>query len=75
LTVYFWTGSEQANVLKAMDSATTAIKEAIARAGINQAPTTTVLLHDQTGTLPQDVHRDGDHAPPASEARPDGAMR
>ena len=50
-TVYFWTESEQANVLRVRDRVATAIKLALDEAGIEiPYPHTVVLFHDATGT-------------------------
>ena len=54
-TVYFWTASQQANVLKVRDRVATAIKQALDRAGIDMPfPHTVLLFHDQTGSRPGD---------------------
>ncbi len=54
-TVYFWTESEQANVLRVSDRVATAIKVALEEAGIEiPYPHTVVLFHDATGTRPGD---------------------
>jgi small-conductance mechanosensitive channel len=54
-TVYFWTASQQANVLRVRDGVATAIKQALDRAGIDMPfPHTVLLFHDQTGARPGD---------------------
>ena len=59
-TVYFWTGSQQANVLAVSDRVATGIKLALDEAGIEiPYPHNVVLFHDQTGSREGDVHRDG----------------
>lgn len=58
-TVYFWTQSQQANVLKVSDSVATGIKNALDRAGIDMPfPHTVLLFHDATGTREGDIERD-----------------
>lgn len=58
-TIYFWTESQQANVLKVRDRVATAVKQALDAAGIDMPyPHTVLLYHDQTGT--RDGDRDGD---------------
>ena len=48
-TVFFWTGSQQANVLAVADRVATRIKEALDKAGIDMPfPHTVVLFHDLT---------------------------
>lgn len=55
-TVYFWTNSQQANVLKVSDRVATGIKLALDAAQIDMPyPHTVVLFHDTTGS------RDGDN--------------
>jgi small conductance mechanosensitive channel len=54
--VYFWTNSEQANVLAVSDRVATGIKLALDKAGIDiPYPHTVVLFHDATGTRKGDV--------------------
>lgn len=54
--VYFWTESDQANVLKVSDAVATGIKLALDEAGIDMPyPHRVVLFHDVTGT------REGDN--------------
>ncbi len=49
--VYFWTESQQANVLKVRDQVATRIKYALDAAGIDMPfPHTVVLFHDWTQT-------------------------
>ncbi|MBD0373741.1 MAG: mechanosensitive ion channel family protein [Pyrinomonadaceae bacterium] len=56
--VYFWTGSQQANVLKVSDRVATGIKLALDRSGIDMPyPHTVVLFHDATGTREGDIER------------------
>jgi len=58
-TVYFWVGSQQANVLAVSDRVATGIKNALDRAGIDMPfPHTVVLFHDATGTREGDIERD-----------------
>jgi small-conductance mechanosensitive channel len=65
--VYFWTASQQANVLRVRDRVATAIKLALDAAGVDMPyPHTVVLLHDRTGTRPDD------RAVPADGAARDG---
>jgi len=55
LMVYFWTGSQQAEVLRVRDRVVTGIKLALDQAGIDMPfPHQVVLFHDET------VGRDGD---------------
>lgn len=57
-TVYFWTGSQQANVLKISNQVATGIKYALDKAGIDMPyPHSVVLFHDATGTLDGDIDR------------------
>jgi len=57
--VYFWTESEQANVLQVSDRVATGIKLALDGAGIDMPyPHTVVLFHDVTGSRPGDVQRE-----------------
>lgn len=62
-TVYFWTSSRQADVLRVRDRVATNIKQALDRAGIDMPyPHTVLLFHDRTGTRPgdrTDTARDG----------------
>lgn len=54
--VYFWTASEQANVLAVSDRVATGIKLALDQAGIDMPyPHTVVLFHDATGTREGDI--------------------
>ena len=58
-TVYFWTNSQQANVLKISDQVATGIKYALDEEGIDMPyPHTVVLFHDATGTRQDDIERD-----------------
>ncbi len=58
-TVYFWVGSQQANVLKVSDRVATGIKNALDRAGIDMPfPHTVVLFHDATGSREGDIERE-----------------
>lgn len=60
-TVYFWVGSQQANVLKVSDKVATGIKYALDEVGIDMPyPHNVVLFRDVTGT------REGLHEPPQS---------
>jgi small-conductance mechanosensitive channel len=55
-TVYFWTESNQANVLAVSDRVATNVKFALDKAGIDMPfPHTVVLFHDQTGTRADDL--------------------
>lgn len=55
-TVYFWTNSEQANVLKVADKVATGIKLALDEAGIDMPyPHNVVLFHDATGSRQGDI--------------------
>lgn len=66
--VYFWTGSQQANVLAVRDRVATAIKEGLDAAKIDMPfPHTVVLFHDQTGNDTKDAAGDR-----AASAREDG---
>jgi small conductance mechanosensitive channel len=57
-TVYFWTGSNQANVLKVSDRVATGIKLALDKAGIDMPyPHTVILFHDTTGSRDGDIPR------------------
>ncbi len=57
--VYFWTGSQQANVLKVSDRVATGVKNALDRAGIDLPfPHTVVLFHDTTGSREGDIERE-----------------
>ena len=71
--VYFWTASDQANVLRVSDRVATAIKLALDGAGIDMPfPHTVVLFHDTTGTRAGDVQRSPAalERAPVAEARP-----
>ena len=58
-TVYFWTDSKQANVLKVSDRVATGIKYALDAAGIDMPyPHSVVLFHDATGARAGDVERE-----------------
>jgi small-conductance mechanosensitive channel len=58
-TVYFWTGSQQANVLAVADRVATGIKKALDKAGIDMPfPHTVVLFHDLTGSREGDIDRE-----------------
>jgi len=58
-TVYFWTESEQANVLRVSDRVATGIKLALDEAGIDMPyPHNVVLFHDATGTRQGDIERE-----------------
>ena len=60
-SVYFWTESQQANVLLVSDRVATGIKLALDEAQIDMPyPHTVVLFHNQTGS------RQGDEERPAS---------
>jgi small-conductance mechanosensitive channel len=49
LHVYFWTGSEQSNVLRTTDAVSTKLKEALMAEGIDiPFPHTVVLFRDET---------------------------
>jgi len=75
--VYFWTGSQQANVLEVSDRVATGIKLALDRAGIDMPyPHTVILFHDATGTREGDTERasylhraDGDGPGISSQAK------
>jgi len=55
-TVYFWTNSQQANVLKVSDRVATGIKLALDAAQIDMPfPHTVVLFHDATGSRTGDI--------------------
>ena len=57
-TVYFWVGSQQANVLNVSDKVATGIKYALDNAGIDMPyPHSVVLFHDTTGTRVGDIER------------------
>ena len=57
--VYFWTDSQQANVLAVSDRVATGIKQALDRAGIDMPyPHTVVLFHDATGGREGDIDRE-----------------
>ncbi|CAN5602491.1 mechanosensitive ion channel family protein [soil metagenome] len=57
-TVYFWTDSQQANVLMISDKVATGIKYALDEAGIDMPyPHTVVLFHDATGSRDGDIKR------------------
>lgn len=57
-TVYFWTDSEQANVLKVSDRVATGLKYALDDAGIDMPyPHTVILFHDATGEREGDIER------------------
>lgn len=59
--VFFWTNSQQANVLKVSDRVATGIKNALDRAGIDMPfPHTVLLFHDATGSRDGDIKR-GDY--------------
>ena len=71
-TVYFWTGSQQANTLRVRDRVATAIKQALDARGIEiPFPHTVLLFHDQTGTRPDDraIARGDDGADGARDPR------
>ncbi len=56
--VYFWTGSQQAEVLATSDRVATGIKLALDEAGIDLPyPHEVVLFHDATGTRAGDIER------------------
>lgn len=56
--VYFWTGSEQANVLRVSDRVATGIKLALDKAGIDMPyPHTVIIFHDTTGSRDGDIPR------------------
>lgn len=58
-TVYFWTGSQQVNVLAVSDRVATGIKLALDAAQIDMPfPHTVVLFHDATGSRDGDIERD-----------------
>ncbi|MGH9943925.1 MAG: mechanosensitive ion channel family protein [Pyrinomonadaceae bacterium] len=58
-TVYFWTNSQQANVLQVSDRVATKIKLALDEAQIDLPyPHTVVLFHDTTGSRKGDIARD-----------------
>ena len=58
-SVYFWTASEQANVLEVSDRVATGIKLALDEAGIDLPyPHAVVLFHDTTGTRAGDIGRE-----------------
>ncbi len=57
-TVYFWTESQQANVLAVSDRVATAVKQALDAAQIDMPfPHTVVLFHDATGSRDGDIER------------------
>lgn len=57
-TVFFWTESQQANVLRVSDRVATGIKLALDKAGIDMPfPHTVVLFHDVTGTRDGDIEQ------------------
>lgn len=57
-TVYFWTESQQANVLAVSDRVATAVKLALDAAQIDMPfPHTVVLFHDATGSRDGDIER------------------
>jgi small-conductance mechanosensitive channel len=57
-TVFFWTESHQANVLKVSDRVATEIKNALDAALIDiPYPHTVVLFHDVTGSRAGDIER------------------
>lgn len=57
-TVYFWTESQQANVLAVSDRVATGIKLALDAAQIDMPfPHTVVLFHDATGSRDGDIER------------------
>ncbi len=59
--VYFWTNSQQANVLKVSDRVATGIKNALDAAHIDMPfPHTVVLFHDATGSRGGDIKREDD---------------
>ncbi|WP_373532531.1 mechanosensitive ion channel family protein [Vampirovibrio sp.] len=56
--IYFWTGSDQATVLKVTDQVMTAIKRTLDEGGIDiPYPHQVVLFHDATGTRQDDIQR------------------
>ena len=58
-TVYFWTASQQANVLAVSDRVATAVKLALDAAQIDMPfPHTVVLFHDATGSRGGDIRRE-----------------
>jgi small-conductance mechanosensitive channel len=58
-TVYFWTSSHQADVLRVRDRVATAIKLGLDEAKIDMPfPHTVVLFHDQTGNSTKDAAGD-----------------
>ena len=74
-TVYFWTESNQANVLKVSDEVATGIKYALDEAGIDMPyPHSVVLFHDATGTREGDIER-AKYSPAAQFQQTDGRER
>lgn len=59
LSIYFWTGPEEASTLRVLDMAATRIKRAFDEAGIAiPYPHQVVLFHDATGSRPEDIQRE-----------------
>jgi small-conductance mechanosensitive channel len=74
--IYFWTESQQANVLKVSDRVATNIKLALDRAGIDMPyPHTVVLFHDATGSRAGDSARQQYLATGMAESMTDGARQ
>ena len=74
--VYFWTASQQANVLRVRDRVATAIKQALDAAKIDMPyPHTVLLFHDQTGTRAGDrpVRQVADGSGDGSHERPEAS--
>ncbi len=68
-TVFFWTGSEQANVLRVSDRVATGIKMALDEAAIDMPYPHTVLLFKESGyPLPASLSSEGE----GEGSRPDG---
>lgn len=69
LTVYFWTGSQQANVLAVSNRVATAVKLALDEAQIDMPyPHQVVFWHDQTGSLEADRERQPDGNPTRADS-------